>query len=165
MRPPMPSTAQVRDLPELCRIDVPPDWQDLNGHVNVQYYLKMYDLAGIPMLEALGIDEAWVRRERIGLFDLEHHIWYLAEIHVGHAVTAHVRFGARNAKRTWGALFLVDATTDRLASTIEFVSTAANLDTRRSIPLPEPVAGRLDALIAVQATLAWTLPCSGSMSI
>ena len=88
----MPTVAQVRELPELCRIAVPRDWEDINGHVNVQYYLRMYDLTAVPMLEALGIDEDWVRRERIGLFDLEHHIWYLDEIHVGHEVTAHVRF-------------------------------------------------------------------------
>ena len=161
----MPSAVQVRELDELCRIVVPLDWQDLNGHVNVQYYLRMYDLAGVPMLEALGVDEAWVQRERIGLFDLEHHIWYLAEIHVGHEVTAHVRFGGRNAKRPQGVVFLVDATAGRLASAIEFVSTAAHLDTRRAVPLPEPVSSRLDALAADHAALDWPLPVSGSMSI
>ena len=161
----MPSAAQVRELPELHRIAVPVDWQDLNGHVNVQYYLRMYDLAGVPMLEALGVDEAWVQRERIGLFDLEHHIWYLAEIHVGHEVTVHMRFGLRNAKRTQGVVFLVDVTAGRLASAIEFVATAAHLDTRRAVPLPELVSSRLDALIGSHAALPWPLPRSGSMSI
>jgi len=161
----MPSAAQVRELPELCRIHVPNDWQDLNGHVNVQYYLRMYDLAGAPMLEALGVDEAWVHRERIGLFDLEHHIWYLGEIHVGHEVTAHLRFGVRNARRVQGVLFLVDATVGRLASAIEFVSAAVHLDTRRTVPLPEVIVTHLDALIQAQEGLGWPLPRSGAMSI
>ncbi len=165
MRPTMPTVAQVRELPELCRIAVPRDWEDINGHVNVQYYLRMYDLTAVPMLEALGVDEDWVRRERIGLFDLEHHIWYLDEIHVGHEVSAHVRFGARNAKRTQGVLFLVDATRNRLASAIEFVSTAAHLDTRRTVPLPEPVATHLDTLVRGQQALSWPLPLSGAMAV
>jgi len=165
LRPTMPTAAQVRELPQLCRIEVPRDWEDINGHVNVQYYLRMYDLTTVPMLEALGIDEDWVRRERIGLFDLEHHIWYLDEIHVGHEVTAHVGFAVRNAKRTQGVLFLVDATVERLASAIEFVSTAAHLDTRRSVPFPDGVATRLDGLIREQAELGWQLPQCGAMSI
>ena len=61
-----------------------------------------------------------------------------------------LRFAVRNAKRTQGVLFLVDATVGRLASAIEFVSTAANLDTRRTVALPEVVAARLDALIRDQ---------------
>jgi acyl-CoA thioester hydrolase len=161
----MPTVVQVRELPELCRLGVPRDWEDINGHVNVQYYLRMYDLTAVPMLEALGIDEDWVRRERVGLFDLEHHIWYLDEIHVGHEVSAHVRFADRNAKRTRGVLFLLDATRERLASAIEFVSTAAHLDTRRTVALPEPVAANLDAMIAAQAALDWPLPACGAISI
>jgi len=165
LRPTMPTPAQVRELPELARFTVPREWQDLNGHVNVQHYLTMYDLAGPPMLEALGIDEDWVRRERVGLFDLEHHIWYLDEIHVGHEVTAHMRFTARNVKRAHGVLFLVDLTVGRLSSAIEFLSTAAHLDTRRTVALPALVADRLDALVVDQAALGWETPRSGTMSI
>ena len=165
MRPKMPTLAQLRALPELCRLIVPAEWQDINGHVNVQYYLAMYDRAGPPMCAAIGIDADWIRRERVGLFDLEHHIWFLGEIHVGHEVAAHVRFGARNAKRTQGVLFLLDATAGRLASAIEFISTAADLDTRLTVALPEVVARHLDASIAAQATLDWPMPVSGAMSI
>jgi len=165
LRPKMPTLEQLRALPELCRISVPSEWQDINGHVNVQHYLAMYDRAGPPMFAALGIDEDWIRRERVGLFDLEHHIWFLGEIHVGHEVTAHVRFGARNAKRTQGVLFLVDATVGRLASAIEFVSTAVDLDTRRTVALPDVVTRHLDASIAAQVALDWPMPTSGAMSI
>jgi len=161
----MPTLEQLQALTELCRMTVPAEWQDINGHVNVQYYLTMYDRAGPPMFAALGIDEDWIRRERVGLFDLEHHIWFLGEIHVGHEVIAYVRFGSRNAKRTQGVLFLFDATVGRLASAIEFVSTAADLDTRRTVPLPEVVARHLDASIASQAMLDWPMPVSGAMSI
>ena len=82
----MPTTAQVRELPELVRIRVPREWEDMNGHVNVQYHVAMYNECTDPILAMLGIDQEWVRTERVGLFDLEHHIWYQNEVHVGDEV-------------------------------------------------------------------------------
>jgi acyl-CoA thioester hydrolase len=54
----MPSVAQVRELPVLVRHTVPPHWEDLNGHVNVQHYTELYDMAGYPFMELMGISPA-----------------------------------------------------------------------------------------------------------
>jgi acyl-CoA thioester hydrolase len=161
----MPSTAQVRQLPELVRVRVPPEWEDLNGHVNVQHHLTMYNMTTDPLLARLGISEEWVRVERRGLFDLEHHIWYLNEAHVGDEVSLHLRMTARNAKRVIGQVYLVNVTQDALASVIEFVSAAADLDARRTVPLPDVVARGIDDLLAAAAGLEWTAPASGSITI
>jgi acyl-CoA thioester hydrolase len=161
----MPTPDQVRQLPELLRVRVPREWEDLNGHVNVRHHMGMYDMTGDPLLALLGISEQWVRTERIGLFDLEHHIWYQNEVHVGEEVGLYLRFTARNAKRAQGLVFLLNLTHDRLASVIEFVSIAANLDSRRSVALPAGVAQRLDELVREQATLEWPAPRSGALSI
>ena len=165
LRPTMPSLAQVRELTEVLRMQVPPEWEDLNGHVNVQHYTGMYDRAGTAMMALLGIGEDWVRSTRVGLFDLEHHIWFLDELHVGDEVAVHACFTGRNAKRIQGVVFLVDLTRGRLASAMEYLSTAANLDTRRTVPLPEEVARGLDGLIARVATLDWVVPSSGAISL
>ncbi len=161
----MPTPEQVRQLPELLRVQVPREWEDLNGHVNVQHHLGMYDMTTDPLLELLGISVQWVRSERIGLFDLEHHIWYQNEVHVGEEVGLYLRFTARNLKRAQGLVFLLNLTHDRLASVVEFVSIAAHLDTRRSVPLPEVVARRLDDLVRQQQALDWPAPSSGAISI
>jgi len=49
----MPDAAQLGSLPELGRVRVPAEWLDLNGHVNVQHYLSMYNLTSDTMLELL----------------------------------------------------------------------------------------------------------------
>lgn len=165
MRTSMPTPTQVRQLPELLTVRVPQDWEDLNGHVNVKHHLGMYDLTNDPLLALLDISEEWVRAERTGIFDLEHHIWYLNEVHVGEQVALFIRLTTRNAKRVQGIVFLLNVTQDRLASAVEFVSTAADLDTRRTMPLPARVAARIDALIAGQAALDWPAPCCGAISI
>jgi len=161
----MPSPDAVRQLPELIRVRVPQEWEDLNGHVNVKHHLGMYDLTSDPLLELLGISAQWVHAERVGIFDLEHHIWYQNEVHVGEEVALFIRLTQRNVKRVQGVVFLLNLSRDQLASVIEFVSTAADLDTRRAVPLPDPPAGRLDGLIRQQATLDWPAPRSGAISI
>lgn len=165
MRAQMPTPAQVRQLPELVRVSVPREWEDLNGHVNVQHHLTMYNLTTEPLLTQLGISEDWVRTERCGLFDLEHHIWYLNEVHVGDEVSLHLRMTARNAKRVQGAVYLLNVSRDALASVIEFVSAAADLDARRTVPLPALIAASIDAAIADCAGLDWPAPASGAISI
>jgi acyl-CoA thioester hydrolase len=165
MRAQMPTPEQVRQLPELVRVRVPPEWEDLNGHVNVQHHLTMYNLTTAPLLAQLGISEDWVRTERCGLFDLEHHIWYLNEVHVGDDVSLHLRMTARNARRVQGHVYLINASRDSLASVIEFVSAAADLDARRTIPLPAVIAASIDDSIAASARLDWAAPASGAISI
>jgi acyl-CoA thioester hydrolase len=165
MKTVLPTPDQVRQLPELLRLRVPPEWEDLNGHVNVKHHLGMYDLTNDPLLEMLGISEDWVRTERVGMFDLEHHIWYQNEVHVGDEVALFIRITERNLKRLQGIVFLLNVSQDRLASAVEFVSTGANLETRRTMPLPAHIAERLDDLIRQQATLDWPAPRSGAISI
>lgn len=164
MRPSMPTAQQVLELPPLTTTRIPRGWEDINGHVNVQHYLELYDLAGESMLRQLGIDEDHFRLGRQGFFDLEHHLWYLAEIHVGDEVSVHIRYLARSAKRMHGVVFVVNTSRGQLSSVLEFVSTGADLEARRSATLPSHVADRLDRLIAGHQSLRWQAPKCGVMS-
>jgi acyl-CoA thioester hydrolase len=160
----MPTVAQVDELPSLMERRVPAEWQDLNGHVNVRHYLELYDAASWPMLAAFGLDESIFLQRRQGLFDLEHHLWYLAEILVGDVVTVHSRFVARSTKRMHGVMFLVNRTRGSLASVFEYVSTGADLDARRTAPLPSDFSAELDRMLAEHSRLAWRAPVCGAMS-
>ena len=99
-----------------------------------------------------------------GLFDLEHHIAYLAELHVGDQVSGHLRIVGRTVKRFHGVMFIVNHTRRQLASTLEFVSTAADLAARRTMPLPAGALRWLDEAIAAQARLGWIAPLCGVMA-
>jgi acyl-CoA thioester hydrolase len=160
----MPTVEQVQELPTLMEKVIPPQWQDLNGHVNVRHYLELYDAASWPMLAAIGLDEKVFTEQRQGMFDLEHHLWYLAEMHVGDTVTVHWRIIARGVKRFHGVMFIVNRTRGRLASVFEFLSTGADLAARRTAPLPAAFAGQLDRLIAENSRLTWPAPVCGVMA-
>ncbi len=160
----MPTVAQVDDLPALMEKVIPAEWQDLNGHVNVRHYLELYDAASRPRLAEFGLDASVFLERRQGLFDLEHHLWYLDELHVGDSVTVHWRFVARTVKRFHGVMFIVNRSRGRLASVFEYVSTGADLAARKTAPLPVEFAARLDALVAEHARLDWPAPACGVMA-
>ncbi len=161
----MPTVDQVRELPELVRHVVPSSWEDLNGHVNVQHYTALYDMAGYPFMEMMGISAEYVRDSRVGMFDLEHHIWFLDEMHVGDVVTGHACLVARGPKRVLSVMFIIDETRNRLASVLEVISTTADLDARRTMAIPEPLATRIDELIAEQNSRSWKAPSSGALVV
>jgi hypothetical protein len=97
MRPKFPSVEEVRLLPCLLSQEIPAEFEDINGHVNIQHYLGLYDKAGWPFFALLGMDERYFTEGRKGIFDLEHHLFYLAEIHIGDRVSIHGRLLARTA--------------------------------------------------------------------
>ena len=165
MRLTMPTAEQLATLPELARVRVPPEWEDLNGHVNVKHHLGMYDLTSDAMLELLGISADWVRRERIGLVDLEHHIWFQRELYVGEEVALHLRITAHSARKAQGVVFLLNTADGLVASAIEFLSLAVHLDARRAVPLPKIVDARLAELLATHQALDWPAPRCGAIAI
>lgn len=160
----VPTIEQVDLLEPLTHRTVPPEWEDINGHVNVRHYLDLYNEAGDPMLERLDVAEDYFRTDRRGFFDLEHHLWYLAEMHVGDRVSVHVRYLGRSAKRFHGLMFVVNRTRRSVACVMEFVASGADLATRRTAEFPPHVAGRLDAILAEHARLPWPAPTCGSIS-
>ena len=164
MRQQQPSAAQVRQLSPLGQHTVPEDWQDYNGHVNVRHYMTLYEIAGWPMFSLLGIDEDYFSERRLGIFDLEHHIYYLNELHVGDRVSLYGRFIARSAKRLHGMMFVVNDSRDLLSSSLEYVSSGANLEKRRTEAFPEDIGARIDELIGESDQLSWRAPICGAIS-
>jgi acyl-CoA thioester hydrolase len=125
----------------------------------------MYDMTSDAMLELLGVSGAWVREQKVGLVDLEHHIWFRRELHVGDEVTLHLRFTGLNDRRVQGLVFLLNVNSAEVASAVEFLSIAVDLEARRAIPFPTNVHARLVELTREHEMLDWPAPRSGSISV
>lgn len=158
-----PTPAQIRQLPQLHRVTIPPAYRDPMGHMNVQYYMKIWDDAGWALFADWGLDLAYFEREQAGLFALEQHIRYLAEVRVGETVTVHIRLVNLTAKRIHLLVFLVNESTDRLAATLEEVTSHADLRLRRTSPFPPPIAARLQTVVNAHNRLDWAPPLCGTM--
>lgn len=156
---------QVAALPELYRATIPAEYEDRNGHMNVRWYLVLYDEAGDAMYPALGLTDAYFAASGMGGFDLEHHLWYVSEVGIGDTVSIRLRMLARNAKLCHYMMFMLNETRGRLSSAFECVHAHADLKTRRTAEFPPQAITAIDALIADQRGLAWPSPQALSMAI
>lgn len=156
-----PALADVTALPCLLRTTIPPEYSDENRHMNVRHYLALFDDAGYPLIERIGLTQEFYARTQRGGFDLEHHIHYLNEVLIGDTVAVYARMLGRSAKRMHYMMFMVNETRGNLAATFECVNSHADLAVRRTVAWPDEIASALDRLIAESDALGWAAPVCG----
>ena len=159
-----PTLDEVRELPVQLEFVIPPEWEDRNGHVNVQFYLALFELGGWKVLEACGVDEEWLRRHAYTFFDLEHHLHYLAEIGIGDRVTTYNRVVGTSEKRFHGLYLIVNESRERLAGVLEYVSSGVDLNRRRTAVMPAELLRGLENLHRHHQRLSWAPPLCGIMA-
>lgn len=163
MKPPVIPLDRITALPEVYRFTVPEDYRDAMGHMNMRWYLALYDEAGIPLFDRFGLTLDYYTRHGSGGFDLEHHIHYLNEVRIGDTLSIRARLLGRSAKRLHYLLFMVNETRGLLSSIFECVNSYADLTARRTAPYPPDIAAQLDTLLAEHQALDWPAPACGVM--
>jgi len=158
-----PTLEQVSQLRTLIRITAPPDYEDENRHMNVRYYLAIFDQAGYPLVASFGITPEFHTEHGTGGFDLEHHLHYFHEVRIGDTVSVTARLLARSTKRIHYMMFMVNETAGNLAATFECVNSFADLTVRKTAPYPPELAAKIDSILAVHQALDWEAPVCGVM--
>ena len=161
----LPSVAEVQQLPLLREVQVPPEYEDFNGHMRITHHLGLHDDAGLDFFGLFGLDETYFSKRRNGIVDLEAHLRYLAEVHVGDVVAVHPRVLARSDKLVHTIWFLLNLSRDQIANTLEGVSLHIDLDQRRASPFPDDLAAALDGVIGEHEALAWRPPLCGLIGV
>lgn len=161
----LPTLNNVRGLPRYLERRIPETFLDQNGHMNIRHYVALFDEAGFAFFESLGIDPSYFSERKLGIFDLEHHLSYLAECHMDDEVSVYGRLVARNAKRVHGVWFLVNDTREQLSCVFEFVSSHADLAARKTAPFPSDVGEQFDRQVAEHQDLSWPPPVCGIMGV
>jgi acyl-CoA thioester hydrolase len=162
-RPPTIPLEWLEPLPVVYRTVIPPEYRDAMDHMNVRWYLALYDEAGDEMYKLYGQTAEYYRAHDAGGFDLEHHIRYLAEVRIGDTVAVRARLLRRTEKRLHYMMFMVNETRGVLSSTFECINSHADLKQRRTAPYPDFIAAQIDAIIAQHSQLEWDAPVCGAM--
>jgi acyl-CoA thioester hydrolase len=110
------------------------------------------------------MDIDYFQAHHSGVFALQHHIRYLAEVMPGDEIAIHGRLLGVGPKRFHWMGFMLNETHDRLASTIEAVVAHADMRVRRIAPFPPELAARLNKMLAEHTAIDWQPPLSGIMS-
>jgi acyl-CoA thioester hydrolase len=163
MKPPAIPLEQITKLLPVYQLTIPPEYQDFNGHMNMRWYIGIFDDAGLPFYDAIQLHHDVLIASGHSTFDLEHHIHYLNEVHIGDQVTVYVRLIGRSPKRMHYLMFMVNETRGSLASIFECVNTFVDLSNRRTIPYPDQIMAHIDHLLAQHQALDWQAPICGAM--
>jgi acyl-CoA thioester hydrolase len=86
------------DLPE-CEGIVLPEWIDANGHMNLAYYVVLFDQATDMLYDALGFGQAYRDTTPYSTFTAETHTLYERELRVGERVRVVAHLLGADAKR------------------------------------------------------------------
>jgi len=166
MKPPAISLEEILQIGEpLLRIPIPEAYRDSNGHMNVRWYVGIFDDASDVLHDDLGLTVDYHARNGTGTFDLEHHIQYLSEAMPGERAAVYVRYLAGGAKRLHYIMFLVNETQARLSATLECINAFADLRVRRTAPWPEEAATKITQRVQDGKRLAWAAPVCGVMGV
>ncbi len=132
---------------------VRPEWIDNNNHMNMGYYLVVFDLATDAWMPYIGLDRAHRRRHNITTFSLEGHITYNQEVRVDaplHFTTQLIDF---DEKRIHYIHQMFHAEAGFLASTNELISLHVSEETRRAAPMTDDILARLTRIKEVHDQL------------
>ncbi|HEY5299232.1 MAG TPA: thioesterase family protein [Acetobacteraceae bacterium] len=131
---------------------VRPEWIDSNGHMNLAYYIVVFDQALDVVFDSLDIGTAYRRRSGSSTFAVETHTLYLREVIEGEAVRVTSRLLGVDAKRLHWFQEMHHLASGEIAASLEQMNLHIDLRTRRVAPWP---ADRLAALRAATDPGPW----------
>jgi acyl-CoA thioester hydrolase len=128
---------------DACRNLVRPEWIDDNDHMNMGYYLVVFDHATDAWFAWLGLDDAHRAAHQVTTFCLEAHVTYHREVRAGDALRFTTRLLGHDAKRIHYFHEMWHAGAGYLAATNELMSLHVSQATRRAAPMAPEVLVRL----------------------
>jgi acyl-CoA thioester hydrolase len=128
---------------DVYRNRVRPEWIDHNGHMNMGYYVVVFDLATDEFFRSIGLDEAHRRAARVTTFALEAHVTYHREVREGDPLRFTTLLLGHDAKRLHYFHQMYHAEEGYLAATNELMSLHVSDESRRGAPMAPEVLERL----------------------
>lgn len=166
MKPEKVSVEDIAALRPVClRRTIPESYLDLNNHMNMRWYVALFDDAGDTLHDHLGLTREFRSASGTGTMDLEHHTWFINEVMAGSQVCVYARMVARSAKMIHYLMFMVNESTGKVAAHFECVNALVDLQARKTTPYPAEIYERIYAMLAEQGQLNWAPPVSGAMRV
>ena len=108
------------------------DWTDYNGHMNVAYYVLIFDIFGAEIfMNKFQMGEESAKTTKKSTMVVESHITYNQEVKEGEDVDVNLIFFDHDKKRLQYKLEMVHKEKKYVASTIEVLSLYVDLNQRK----------------------------------
>ena len=107
------------------------EWTDYNGHMNVAYYIHIFDTAGEIMLDKFKMAGKSAKKDKKSTFVVETHTTYNQEVKLGEEVEVHLTYLDHDKKRIQYKTSMFNKEKKYLAATTEVLSLYIDLNQRR----------------------------------
>ena len=109
------------------------EWTDYNKHMNVAYYIHVFDIAADVMLDNLKMGGESAKKDKKSTFVVEMYTNYNQEVRLGEEVETHVTYINHDKKRIHYRLSMFHKEKKYLAATNEVLSLYVDLNQRRVV--------------------------------
>ena len=133
--------------------EVEPEWIDANGHMNLAYYVVLFDCATDALFEAIGIGREYKDATNHGTFVAETHNLYERELLVGERVRVATQILGADSKRLHLAHEMFSLAGEQRAATQELMYLHIDLSARRVVPWLAEVHERVATAAAAHSRL------------
>jgi len=107
------------------------EWTDYNNHMNMAYYVLVFDQIWEVILEKFKMGEQSAKSTKMSTMVVETHTTYNNEVKEGNEVEINLTFFDHDKKRLHFKMEMIEKSSKKLSATLEMLSLYIDLDKRR----------------------------------
>ena len=125
-----------------------PEWIDSNGHLNLAYYVVVFDLATDKLYATLGIGDAYREATGNSCFTAETHTVYEREVRLGDQLLVKTWLLGADSKRLHYFHEMFHVESGERSAVQELMALHIDMSVRRVAPFPEAQVAALAQAVA-----------------
>ena len=107
------------------------EWTDYNNHMNMAYYVLVFDQLWEIILEKFKMGEQSAKTTNMSTMVVETHTTYNSEVKEGDEVEINLTFFDHDKKRIHFKMEMIEKSSKKLSATLEMLSLYIDLNKRR----------------------------------
>ena len=123
------------------------EWTDYNGHLNVAFYVHVFDIAADIMLDSFKMGGPSAKQDKKTTFVAEMYTAYKQEVRLGEEVETYLTYVDHDKKRIHYRLSMFHKEKKYLAATNEVLSLYVNLEQRKVVEFEQERLKLMDEVI------------------
>ena len=128
------------------------EWTDYNGHLNVAFYVHVFDIAADVMLDNFKMGGQSAKKDQKTTFVAEMYTAYKHEIRLGEDVEIHLTYLDHDKKRIHYRLSMFHKEKKYLAATNEVLSLYVDLEQRKVVEFGQDRLKHMDEMIKASSS-------------
>ena len=127
------------------------EWTDYNGHLNVAFYVRVFDIAADIMLDNFNMGGHSAKKDKKTTFVAEMYTAYKQEVRLGEEVETHLTYVDHDKKRIHYRLSMFHKEKKYLAATNEVLSLYVDLSQRKVVEFDSDRLKLMDEAIKINS--------------